>query len=263
MVFIHENNLKTKIGNNYKKIGEKIEEIYETEYLPVKNKLLSITFNNDEECFKKASIIIDEYLMKLKEYEEKFNIDARSKFRSSFLEEISTYLFKDNKHIIEEELGIYNKGIYSGLKLDSNRNIRLLKKDVDFCIGKKCALEIDRKSTEEIIVPILAVEVKTYLDGTMLGEVQYSSKLIKNATPNAKTYVLMETNEVGEDKIISARYDKALDEMFVLKKDSHSPIDSRVLLDYYNEIENAINNTLTEDVVNVPGRLINIVKNNS
>ena len=92
----------------------------------------------------------------------------------------------------------------------------------------------------------------------MFGEVQYSSKLIKNATPNAKTYVLMETNQVGYDKIISARYENVLNEMFVLRLDEKSLIEYSVLEDYYNEITSDITDIAVEREVITPGRLINV-----
>ena len=124
---------------------------------------------------------------------------------------------------------------------------------------KKISIKIEN-DTFEIILPIIAVEVKTYLDATMFGEVQFSSKLLKSATPNVKTYVLMETNQVGNDKIISARYDKILDEMFVLRFNEKSLIDYTVLKDYFNQISKDIENIAIERKVYTPGRLINVEK---
>ena len=143
------------------------------------------------------------------------------------------------------------------MKIGNDLKINIMKKDVDFCIGKKIKMTIENQEFE-IILPIVAVEVKTYLDATMFGEVQYSSKLIKNATPNAKTYVLMETNQVGSDKIISARYDNVLNEMFVLRLDEQSLIEYSVLEDYYNEIVSDIADIAVERDVITPGRLINV-----
>lgn len=261
MLFVHEQNVKGKIGSNYHGKGEILNQFYHEEYLPVKNALSEIDFSLGRDSFIKGTRIINNYLKKLTEFGDKHHINAHSKFRSSFLEEISTYLFKDNEYIKSEKLGIYNKGIYAGMKIDSNMNIRVLKKDVDFCIGKKCNVKINNTDKGDIIIPIVAVEVKTYLDGTMFGEVQHSSKQIKNSTPNAKTYVLMETNDVGVDKIVAARYDNVINEMFVLRFATKYPIVDEVLEDYYNEISDAIKNIDEDDEVKVPGRLINTEKN--
>ena len=256
LLYVHENNFKNKIAKNYNGIGYKIKEFYENIYLKVKKELSNIDCNSDVE-FKKAIEIINNYYKNLDKFTNDNKITSQSKFRSTFLEELSTYLFASSSYIKEGKLGIYNKGIYAGMKIGSDLKINIMKKDVDFCIGKKTKIKIDNK-TYDIILPIIAVEVKTYLDATMFGEVQFSSKLLKSATPNVKTYVLMETNEVGKDKIVSARYDKVLDELFVLRKNKESGIDYKVLKDYYNQLCEDILNIATEREVVTPGRLINI-----
>lgn len=258
MLLIHENNFKNKINTNYKGIGALIEDFYINEYLKTKMELMNIDFvHADSDTFKKATNIINEYYRKLNKFTNENNITSQSKFRSTFLEELSSYLFEDNEYIKTGKLGIYNKGIYAGMKIGNDLKINIMKKDVDFCIGKKVKMKIEDQEFD-IILPVVAVEVKTYLDATMFGEVQYSSKLIKNATPNAKTYVLMETNQVGDDKIISARYDNVLNEMFVLRLDEESLIEYSVLEDYYNEITSDIADIAVEREVITPGRLINV-----
>lgn len=260
MLLIHENNFKSKIKKNYKGLGKKINNFYQNVYLKTKNDLMSIDFSNsDTETFKIATKIINDYYKKLNKFTDSNKITSQSKFRSTFLEEISSYLFSDNEYIKNNTLGIYNKGIYAGLMIGNNLKVNIMKKDVDFCIGKRVKITIEENEFE-IILPIVAVEVKTYLDATMLGEVQYSSKLIKAATPNAKTYVLMETNQVGDDKLVLARCDNALNEMFVLRKEEGKLIDYRILEDYYNEITSVIKDTAIERKVITPGRLINLDK---
>ena len=164
--------------------------------------------------------------------------------------------------------GVYNKNIFAGMKINNHMHIDIIPKDVDFCIGKKVNLLIDEEQKLQAIIPIVCVEVKTYLDSTMFGEVQYSSMQIKNASPNARTYVLMEYNEVADEKIISARYDNNLNEMFVLRggkrsKSFLSPLSGKVLLDYYKEIVKALNETSKTDKVIVPGLLINPKKDST
>lgn len=121
---------------------------------------------------------------------------------------------------------------------------------------------IDNKTTIKIIVPIVAVEVKTFLDATMFGEVKSSSKSIGSSTPNSKTYVLMGYKELADEHIISARQDSALTEMFALRDGSRngdflSPIKPEVLFDYWNEIHNAVASITCSTVVPDYGRLLN------
>ena len=259
MLLVHENNLKNKINNNYNGKGKLLEQFYLDEYTKTKDALLAIDFGKDKcDAFKKAANIINDYYKKLDKFVSDNKISSQSKLRSTFLEEFSSYLFEDNQYIKDGTLGIYNKGIYAGMKIDSDLRVNIVKKDVDFCIGKKTEMWIDGQEYE-IILPIIAVEVKTYLDATMFGEVQYSSKLMKNATPNVKTYVLMETNEVEKEKILSARNDNALNEMFVLRADKESLIDASVLEDYYKEVTSSIEDITIKRDIAYPGRLIKIV----
>lgn len=258
MIYKHESNFKNKIDKNYNGIGDKINEFYLNTYLKTKMKLLAIDFSKaDDKTFRDATDIINNYYEKLSTFTRENKITSQSKFKSTFLEELSTYLFIDNDHIKNGELGIYNNGIYAGMKIGNDLKVNIMKKDVDFCIGKKVKITIDNKAYE-IILPVIAVEVKTYLDATMFGEVQFSSRLLKNATPNVKAYVLMETNQVGIDKIVSARYDKTLNEMFVLRLNANSLIEYGVLKDYYDQICYDIKNIAVERGITTPGRLINI-----
>ena len=254
--FVHKNNLLSKIEENYNHKKEEIHDFLVNKYDPLHKKMIEAcsakTLN-----FENITELINDYLNELDIFGNANNIKSQSKFRSTFLEEISTYLFMNIPDIKKDKIGIYNKGIYTGMQIGSNLEVTVLKKDVDFCIGKKVNLKIDNKDYN-IILPLIAVEVKTYLDATMFGEVQFSSKAIKSATPNARTYVLMETNQVGREKIIAARYDNNLTEMFVLRKDTNVPIKAAVLEDYYNEIIESIENIGLSSSIDVPGRLIKV-----
>lgn len=254
--FVHKNNLISKINEDYNHKKSEILEFLENVYSPVHNKMIKACGIKDKD-FDAITKLINDYLNELDEFGSINDIKSQSKFRSTFLEEISTYLFMNIPDIVNDKIGIFNKGIYAGMQIGPNLEVTVLKKDVDFCIGKKVNLTIDKKNYT-IILPLVAVEVKTYLDATMFGEVQFSSKAIKSATPNVKTYVLMETNQVSKEKIIAARYDNNLTEMFVLRKDSNVPIKSSVLEDYYNEIIEAINDINLSTSIDVPGRLIKI-----
>ena len=149
------------------------------------------------------------------------------------------------------------------MKIKNQMQIDTLTKDVDFCVGKEAELKVDETQTLTIIVPIVCVEVKKYLDAYMFGEAQHSSMKIKNASPNVKTYVLMEFNSVAKEKIFAARYDNILNEMFRLRRGSRktpiidSPLNPEALLEYYEEISIAIENAeIDEDNINDIGKLL-------
>ena len=259
MLYIHENNLLNKINTNYKGHGRNIRDFYEKEYLPTKKKLLGIVFSeSDKNAFITATKIINEYYAKIEAFSAKYSITSQSKFASTFLEEISTYLFKDIPEIANGEFGVYNKKIYAGLKINTDKRIGLITKDVDFCIGKKVNISIDGQPSTELILPIVAVEAKTYLDATMFGEIKSSSKAIRSASPNSKTYVLMGYKCIADEHIVAARQDSTLSEMFVLRKSEYSPIDSEALYLYWQEIVEAIADIAKENTISVPGKLLRV-----
>lgn len=100
--------------------------------------------------------------------------------------------------------------------------------------------------------PFVCVEVKTFLDATMNHDVLFSGTQIKAASPEAKTYVLMEyEDEISPDHPIPASYAYAIDKKFNLRDckrpsggrtapSAVTPIVGRHLLDYYSEIEKSL-----------------------
>ena len=96
MLYIHENNLLNKISSNYKGCGNKINEFYLKKYLPVRRALEALSFSEkDRTAFVKAAKIINEYYKEIEAFSHRYSITSQSKFASTFLEEISIYLFKN------------------------------------------------------------------------------------------------------------------------------------------------------------------------
>lgn len=257
-MYVHENNLKNKIKNDYKGLKKELDEFCEKIYLPMRKKVLALDFSTDDKkIFQEATKFFNDYYNQLLAFSKKYDITSQSKFESTFLEEISVYLVKDIESIRTGKLGIFNKKIYAGLKISGDHAIGIITKDVDFCIGKKADITIDNQPKTTLILPIIAVEVKTYLDATMFGEVKSSSKSIRSASPNSKTYVLMGYKNIADEHIIAARQDSVLNEIFVLRKDENSAMDSNVIYDYCKELYHAIEALTMERKIETPGRLLN------
>lgn len=261
LLFVHESNLVNKYKTNYKGKQKEIYEFYLNSYLKMREKALGLTFDeNHRGDFDKATKLLNDYYSACERFADRNKITSQSKFASTFLEEISAYLFKDIPEIRSGEFGIFNKNVYAGLKLDSDRNVSVITKDVDFCIGKKVEVEIKdtagHSTDVQIIVPIVAVEVKTYLDATMFGEIKSSSGAIRSASPNSRTYVLMGYKDLKDEHIIAARQDSTLTEMFALRAGQGEPIDADALYDYWKEVSDAIKSVSTETKIKVPGRLL-------
>lgn len=257
MIWVHEKNLLNKIKNNYHGKANEIKKFYEEEYLPIRQQLLSLSFAKaTSQRIRTATQLFSRYYKKLKQFSACQHIQSQSKLESSFLEEISCFLFKDLPAIRANQLSFFNKGIFAGLQIDNNQKIQIITKDVDFCIGKEMNLSIDNAKPRTIVFPIVTVEVKTYLDATMFGEVLSSSRSIRNASAAVKTYVLMGCRNIRESHIIAARNDSTLTEMFVLQKQADDPFSAEVLEDYWNEIDGAVKQAFhTQDATTI-GRLL-------
>ena len=268
MLYIHENNINGKINktrdsngraiNGYMNLKPQLEAFKNEVYLPFRERIAALIFDEDHpDVFDDAAKEFNNYYKDLVNFSLRHKITHQSKFESTFLEEISSHLFKDLPKIKDGTYDIFNKGIYAGLKIDSNNHIVIIKKDVDFCIGKRAHITIDNQAQTELVLPIVAVEVKTYLDATMFGEVKSSSKSIRSASPNSRTYVLMGYRDLADEHIVAARQDATLTEMFALRKDANSPIQPSVLKEYWKEISSAIANITNDDLVPSSGRLLN------
>ena len=256
MLYVHEDNIKNKIESDYKGLKNELSIFYNEKYKNFREDMESIIFEDGQiNDFIEAAEIINRYYSEALQFQQAHNVDTRSKFLSTIYEELSVYLFKNNSALKDGPFGIFNRRVYAGLKFVNGDSISVVKKDVDFCIGKEVKLIIDESNTH-IILPVVCVEVKTYLDATMFGEVKSSSHAIRSATPNSKAFVLMGHKELADEHIIAARQDSTLTEMFVLRGDKHSPIDGNVLFEYWDEITKSIDEIYAQDVIDTPGRLL-------
>lgn len=257
MLYVHQSNFDTKIDTNYHGKGEQIKEFKQSYYEKFRSDMFAIDFTNPTiDDFKNATNIINEYAKKLSDFIKANGISSQSKLESTLLEELSVYLFKDIPEIKQQKLSFFNKGVYAGLKINPDLSLDIVRKDVDFCIGKKVTMTIENQQPVVLTMPIVSVEVKTYLDATMFGEVKSSSKTLKSATPNSKAYVLMGYKCLADEHILAARQDSTLDEMFVLRAGEGKPIDPYALQLYWSEIVNAIKNVTSHSTLTVPGRLL-------
>lgn len=257
MLYVHQSNFDTKIESNYHGKAAQLKVFKHDYYEQFRKSMFAIDFSHPSvDDFKEATKLFNVYYMHLSEFIKQNRITSQSKLESTLLEELSVYLFKDIPEIKQQRLDFYNKGIYAGLKINPDLSLGIVKKDVDFCIGKKVTMTIEHQQPIVLTIPIVSVEVKTYLDATMFGEIKSSSKTLKSATPNSRAYVLMGYKCLADEHILAARQDSTLDEMFVLREKNGAPINPYALMIYYNEIVGAIRNITSDNSLTVPGRLL-------
>ena len=219
---------------------------------------LALIIDNEHlENISKICTIFNNYYNKLAEFRDKYFIDEHSCFSSSFLEEMNWYLFKNLPELKSKGFKIFNKNIYLSMKFDEFDKVHVDTKNVDFCIGKETILKINDSYEITIRKPIVCVEVKTYTDATMFGEIKSSSQAIRSGTPTARTYVLMGYNSIASKHKVNAKYDTALTEMFVLREKEGKEINSDALKLYWEEISKVIADYGVTKDIKVPGRLLN------
>jgi len=260
MIYPHRENMRTKkTSKEYSRIKEELTCFENNVYRPFTEALSAIDFNAGNTAdFERAAQVIDEYYQEVEGFERRHRIRSQSKFRSTILEELNTHLFIRHPMVVALELKFYNKNIYAGLKLSNDASPTVITKDVDFCIGKTFPLSIGETSID-LNIPLVCVECKTYLDATMYNEVSFSNKQLRNANPDASLYVIMERNEVAEEKIIASRTDTPLTEMFVVRG-SDQKLSGAALFEYYREIDDKLNSIGHVRHIKTPGRLLNLYK---
>lgn len=155
---------------------------------------------------------------------------SQGKLRPTILEEFFFFLFKDFVAELKKKYGdkqdviqigaakAYANLYFSPADFKSfieNPSVRLHVKDQDFAIARNLKLTFDGGNAIDTKIPILAVEVKTYIDKTMLEGVIATAEKLKLTNPHAMVIVCAETYNV--DLSLDPSYSQ-IDQIYVLRK---------------------------------------------
>lgn len=259
-MFSHMNNLKNKIKTNYKSQKKFFEQFYDKYYLRWNQSNLAIKHISKADILRKVSLL-ENYYKKIEDINRRDRpsgqpdnwITFQSKFRPTVLEEFCYYLLKDILEIKKLKLEFRKKNILAGFEIDLKGEIKSREKDIDCCIVKAEEGRIGKKKID-FLIPIIAIECKTFLDGTMWNEAQYSAILLKRVNSSARVYVLTEDNRVKLSKVTK---ESPIDDVFVIRAESSSKIDADVLVDFVEQIRKDLQLLINPNMVKIPGRLIN------
>lgn len=263
--FYHENNLETKINKNYGGRKEDFVNFKRDFYDRYKAEQLAIT-GIDEAAISRKVELLSNYYQRVNALNTGGWIKPTSKFRPSILEEFCGYLLKDLPKVTELGLGFYNKKIFAGLSINNSGKVVIKTKDVDFCIAKEFTVKFGEK-TDNIIIPIIAIECKTYTDKTMLNEAQFTAQKMKQGSPKARVYILSEGNQV-DLKEIPLKGQTPLDQMFVLrrllppaerrnrKKKEYSELNGPSVCEFVEHINSDLNSVLEDKVIPPVGKFL-------
>lgn len=255
----HCNNMDAKI-----KSGNTVLTTFKNNYyIPFVKEISKINFcKRDLRDYGKACSLIDEYYAKLSEVVHDNNIDTRSGIKSSFIEEISKYLFENHPIIKKEKLLFENSRICTGLFF-SKDTLKTTEKDVDFCICREKKIKMG-KETIEVKIPIISVECKTHMDGTMFNEVIDTATRLHTSSPDSHNFVFMLWNQVGRDTFTIRRKATNVTEFFSLMKKPKNKSEEyniktnpEVLLKYYDKISESLDDYFVEYIFPEYGTYLN------
>lgn len=177
---------------------------------------------------------------------------SQGKVRPTILEEFMFLLFKDYvaclKSDFEDNSDVLDCGsakAYTNLYFTSSGmkdfvkspNIEINVKDQDFAIFRNFTLKANSKE-EEIKIPVIAVENKTYIDKTMLEGIIATAEKIKTGNPYARFIAVTENYDV--DLRVDPAYSR-IDQIYVLRKckrkEDWADVDYNVVMRLFTEVK--------------------------
>jgi len=252
--FFHENNIIGKINKNYKNIGTHFSHLKSIYYdLYKDNQLKIINFTRTEIISKVC--LLNQYYKDFDTYfsSNNINLTQQSKIRPTILEEFCGFLFKDLPILSNLGLDFFNKKIFAGLTLDSRGNVKPKEKDIDFCIGKKIQAQFNGIN-KTIIIPLIAVECKTWLDKTMLGEAQFTAMKFKNSNPDVSVFLLAGYSGIAHDEV-PRKSQTQIDQIYLIG-DTRKSVNDSVIYNFFVDIKKSLNNIQINNIQINIGKLL-------
>lgn len=190
---------------------------------------LSITGWGEEEIKKRVELLNAYYnFLHENDYENLFS--PQSKFRPTILEEFLFILFKDfvfwlktkdsDNLISSGSVKAYSNIYFKAKNFDDfvkSPKIGVNEKNQDYAIYRKFMLILDGKQHVTVNVPAIAVEVKTYIDKTMLDSIIATAEKVKSGNPHALFVAVAECYDVSLD--VDPAYSR-IDQIYILRKSS-------------------------------------------
>lgn len=264
-MFPHGENIKQKLEHKTKYL-DKESKSYLEEILPQyemwKSQNMAITGTTEDDIKRKVDFL-NEYkdFIDQQKYAEKF--DSRSNLHSTALEEFLYYLFKDAVPYASMSPVMGRASTFKGIYFSPKNFEDLLKKpgsqieikDQDFIIGSSVLAQLSCPGSmssvvesHEFRIPAVTIEVKTYLDKTMLEGASASAEELKRISPGSKYYIVAEylklTTSINlfqfkVDQIYVLRRQKNIDREFRFLPDFvKNPIYPDLIYDLFKEVVN-------------------------
>lgn len=264
--FVHASNIRAKKQkSDLSKVQKAALPVIEQEYIKYVNAIIAINDYNKDDIEKRVALLNGYYdFLHSKNWDNLFS--SQSKFRSTILEEFLFILFDRFVGNLRDEIGddnatlscgnsksytnmyFYAKNVKEFVKTPS---IGINMKDQDFAIYRELSLKINDK-TKKVVLPIVAIEAKTYLDKTMLEGSIATAEKIKSGNPYTKFYIVTETYEV--DLNVDPAYSR-IDQIYVLRKSNDRGKYKPICADVVSMVVACIKDHLSKEWSNVEEKL--------
>lgn len=255
--FYHESNIIGKCrdvkGNAYRRICHEMASFKESCYDPYKIEQLKITGISREDISKKVALL-NAYYPLADQFNEQYKITSQAKFRPTILEEFCGFLLKDIPAIESLGLDFFNKAVFAGITLDKEGYAIIKTKNIDFCIGKEFNVDIEG-DTRSLVIPVIAIECKTYLDKTMFSEAQFTAQKMKQGSPNVRVYVVAEENQVDKNEI-PTKGRTPVDQIYIIRGNPKNPISETSADELFSDIKSDLEHLTVDAKINEIGRMI-------
>lgn len=228
---VHASNIITKLKSEKGKAKEALEALI-PEYYNYLISHMSIKGWDKSSIIKKVELLNSyyDYYDNNSSYNYAKLFSSQGKLRSTILEEFCFLLFKDYLRSLKSKiadsgntLNLGSAKAYTNLYFSpesingfvNDPSVMINVKDQDFAIYRTVSFKIDGNKESIAKVPILAVEVKTYLDKTMLEGVIATAEKLKMGNPYSRIIVVSESYQV--DLSVDPSYSQ-IDQIYVLRK---------------------------------------------
>lgn len=246
-IHIHGKNMLAKIKS------KKDVSVYEEHY----RKFYESTISKSKDL-ESNTIALNSYKDKVSKLNKTSKFTAQSKFESSIIEEFLCVILKNefgNDILQYGSIKAYSSLYFNYSNKDTFKNnisININNKDQDVAIYRKIPIDAGNKQ-QDLYVPIVCIECKTYIDKTMLeGSVATASK-IKNGNPNCLFLIVSETYDVANDVNIET---SDIDNIYILRKGKRkSKTGQKIQLDVIEHVIETIKNKLDKENIEIEKRV--------
>lgn len=224
----HASNIISKVSGKLTDAEETALDLLIPQYAQYLEKMLTLPKYDKVSIEKKVGFLNEYYnFMHNNGLDRVFS--AQGKFRPTILEEFLYLLFKDyvdfvkQRDDVDDVLGSGAVKAYSNLYFKAKNFREFIKspeigvneKDQDYAIFRTFDISINKSDPQQVRIPALAIEAKTYIDKTMLDSIIATAEKIKSGNPHTRFIAVAERYDVSF--AVDPAYSR-IDQIYVLRK---------------------------------------------